>query len=234
MKLILGLSSVLLSLGALAADVPDPHDHKVGNPPAAATLSAAAAKIRFSKQNSIEAAGSDAIEYFDVDGSVPKLDPVKPTIIGRVVVKKPGIYLKDSKDKLPIGEYLHWIAKIDGAWVGGFSPKSGGPGAMADVRFAVMSEVPHKHLQVYSHSPEGAKAWADYAERSAIPGTPPVPIPPPHPPKPPETPQKPPEPAPEPPKPPTEWRCVEVWKWVEAPDGTRSCTVTGWVRVPAS
>lgn len=227
------LLSSLACAAAVAAPLPDPHDHVVKNRPTVSTIAAAAAKVRFSAENSIEAAASDAIEYFDVEGGAPKLDASKVTIIGRVVVKTPGIYLKDSKDKMPVGEYLHWVAKVDGAWIGGFSPKGGGSGAAADVRFAVMSDVPHKHLQVYTHSPEGAKAWADYAKKAAIPGTPPVPVPPPNLPKPPETPQKPPEPTPEPPKPPTEWRCVEIWKSVIAPDGTPSCTVTGWVRVPA-
>ncbi|UPT73529.1 MAG: hypothetical protein M0D55_16925 [Elusimicrobiota bacterium] len=233
MKMILAVAALLISGIVIAADVPDPHKHVVKNSPASAVISAAAAKLRFSAKNSIEAAGADAIEYYDVEGGVPKLDPLKPTIIGRVVVKVPGIYLKDSKDKMPVGEYLHWIAKVDGAWIGGFAPRNGDKGATADVRFAVMSDAPHKHLQVYTHSPEGAKAWSDYAQKTALPGTPPTPVPPPNLPKPPETPQKPPEPAPEPPQPPTEWRCVEVWKWVEAPDGTHSCTVTGWVRVPA-
>lgn len=218
MKPILLAVAISCASSALAADAPDPHDHKFRNPPTAAAINSVAAKSVFSKENTIEEAGSDAIEYYDVGGGVPKLDGAKPTIIGRVVIKKPGVYLKESKDKLPTGEYVHWIAKVGGAWISGFAAKNGTGNAMADVRFAVMSEAPHKHLQVYTHSPEGAKAWADYAARkSALPGTP-APVPP----------------IPQLPKPPTEWRCVEVWKWVEAPDGTRSCTVTGWVRVPAN
>jgi hypothetical protein len=231
------LVAASLSLHAIpapAADMSDPHDHVILNPPAAATIAAAASKVSFSTANSIEEAGADAIEYFDAISPTPKLNERRLAIIGRIVVKVPGIYFKDSRDKLPQGRYFHWMGKVDGAWATGFAAADGSRNVLADLRFAVMSDRPHKHLQVYTHSPEGAKAWSDYVLRkAALPGTPTVPLPPPSIPKPPDLPSTP-EPAPEPPKPPSEWRCVEVWKWVDAPDGTKLCSIIGWARVPAN
>lgn len=225
-----------------AVESADPHDHIIRNPPSAKAVVAEASLVSFSTINSIEEAAVDALEYFDATTPKPKLNDHRLSIIGRVRIKAPGVYLKDSHTKLPQGDYYHWIGKVGGTWATGFAETKGLRNVLADVRFAVMSGEVHKHLQVYTHSPEAAYAWKNYAVRkTALPGTPPLPIPPPLPkpptipttPDPPPSTPEPPPTTPVPPPPPSEWRCVEVWKSVDGPDGP-VCTVVGWVRVPAS
>lgn len=216
-SLSIGLA-ITLGLAVRALSQPmDPHAHSVKNPPKAGSVASAAVGISFSTMNSIEAAVSDALEYFDAV-PIPRLSEKGLAIIGLVKVKAQDIYLKESRSKLAPGEYYHWVGKIDGVWTSGFASRKEGRNVIAEVRFAVMSDMPHHHPQVYAHSPDAARAWKSYAERKmAAPGTPPIP----------------PNPMPQPPQPPREWRCAEIWKQVIAPDGLPACTVVGWIRVPA-
>lgn len=208
--------SVLL-VGLPSRQLPDPHAQMAhAQPFTASTVNARAAGLKFASRSSMEPAAADVMDYFDV-AVPPILAQEGPTILGKVTIKAAGLSLSTTNVLLPPGEYYHWVGKNNGLWLAGFSSTDGKNSIPTEVRFVVDVNPSHRHVQTYTHDPDGAAAWQAAVSVSQGPGR-----------------QQPPGRGVPPPPPPRIWRCVEIWKSVTNPNtGKPACTITGWVRVPA-
>jgi hypothetical protein len=192
--------------GSVAAS--DAHERwRAVEPVPAATVRERAAGTKFDQTSQTPPEASDVLDYYDASPA-PEMSGEGPIILGKITIKKDGTRLKDRGADIKQGEYYHWLAFKDGAWVSGFTSTEGETSLTGPALFTVSADPHHAHIKVWSHSPEDARALG----RAALAQAGPIRHPPPT------------------PRPPA--RCIAIWSRERVPNTNPPqyiCVQTGWV-----
>ncbi|MFM9864413.1 MAG: hypothetical protein ACKVRO_12475 [Micropepsaceae bacterium] len=174
------------------------------------------ANVEFAQTSSVPESVSERLDYFRVETDERDLTEGGLFIVGLMTVKQPGALEKESGTQLGRGDYIHWIGRTSGSWIGGFASRLKRTNAIFPVRFRLSSGLDeHEHVTVWTHSPQLALAIGPLP-------TPPVP------PRPPRDDRR----HGPPPRPPA--ACFKIWHKERIP-GTRNppqyfCADGGWVQ----
>lgn len=177
------LAFAILSASRVMAGVPEAietHDHweMIAPPPFDAIL-AVSRQARFSTDDLVPKESADVMSYFEIQATERDLTKDGIYLLARLIIRRDGSWAKESRKPLPTGEYLHWIARRNGDWVGGFSRLDGSLTVTFPVQFMTTDEQGSAGMvRVLAHSPEDAmllRRYRDEGIKVSLPGTPPIP-----------------------------------------------------------
>lgn len=156
------------------------HDHwKTIAPPPFDAILAASRLARFSSEDLVPKESADVMSYFEIQPTERDLTKDGIYLLAKLVIHRDGTWAKESRKPLPMGEYIHWIARRNGDWVGGFSRLDGSVAVTFPVQFMTTDEQGSAGIvRVLAHSPEDAMLLKRYREegmKASLPGTPPIP-----------------------------------------------------------